>query len=214
MPLTNKSQGWVVKAFLLVLGCLCLISPVFADNFPKSDRFNATYDDVNDVTTISDKVTWGDSIPGTGDEITGHGLFLTLQIKFQGKKYNPDDPNTTVALMFIEMHFDPTDTSVLYEDQDPVALLVDGNRTKLGNAYYSQNVGGDAIIGKRELEILTIPVDLALLDTIAQAKVVKGAITAKNPATAGSFLFGNDQFRLVNMALDYLDAFKDKTTAK
>jgi hypothetical protein len=203
-----------MKTFLLVLGCLCLISPIFANDFPKSDRFNAIYDDVNDVTTISDKVTWGDSIPGTGDAISRHGLFLTLQIKFQGKKYNPDDSGTTASLMFIEMHYDDNDTSFLYEDQDPVALLVDGNRTKLGNAYYSQSVGGDAIIGKRELEILTVPVDLSLLDTIAQAKVIKGAITAKNPATAGSFLFGNDQFRLLGMALDYLDAFKDKTTAK
>lgn len=45
-----------MKINTLVLGFLLTISPVLADDQPKSDRFNITYDEVNDVTTISDKV--------------------------------------------------------------------------------------------------------------------------------------------------------------
>jgi hypothetical protein len=200
---------------LLILGILFIISPVFADDYPQNDRFNMAYDEVNDTTTITDKVTWGEPIPNTGDAFTGHCLYVTLQIKYQGKRYNPSDTdNTSANLMFVELHYKADDVNFQYEDQDNVALLVDGTRFKLGKADYSQRIGGDNFIGKRGLEILSVPVDLSVLETIANSRKVVGAITAKSADASKTFSFGPNDFQLVSKALDLLDSLKQKTAEK
>jgi hypothetical protein len=204
-----------MKRMLAVLGTLFIISPAFANDYPNNDRFNLAYDEVNDTTTISDKITWGEGIPNTGDAITGHNLHFTVQIKYQGKRYNPSDTtNTTATLLFIEMHDKVDDTNMLYEDQDSIALLVDGTRFKLGKADYSQHPAGDDFVGKRMLETLSVPVDLSVLETIAKSKKVLGAITAKNTDASKPFNFGPDDFRLVSKALDLLDSLKTKPAEK
>jgi hypothetical protein len=204
-----------MKKIFLAFVFFLSISPVLAsDSYPSSDRFNLTYDDVNDMTILSDKITWGEGIPGTGDAFTGHSLYLSVQIKFQGKKYDPTDPNTVTNLIFMEMHDKSTDTNYLYEDDDTIALLIDGNRSKLGKAYYSQKVVGDDVVGKRLLETLSVKTNLSVLESISQAKQVKGSITAQNPTSSAPFTLGKNDIDLISKALDLLDKLKAKSESK
>lgn len=90
-----------MKKMMLAVGLFMLMAPVMADVNIKSDTFNMTYDEVSDVTTISHKNPLGNSIPNTGDAITGHSLYFNVQIRFQGKKYNPADTENTKVDLFL-----------------------------------------------------------------------------------------------------------------
>lgn len=98
----------------------------------------------------------------------------------------------------------------MYENQDEVTLLIDGTRFDLGKADYEQNSGG----GLTELEILTVPVDVALLNKIANATKVEGSITAERANSLGPFTFGYSDFTLAKNALIILNALKQAPPAQ
>lgn len=198
-----------MKKLMLVLGLLLMAVPVMADDNPKSENYNITYDEVNDVTMISHKVRSGVSIPHTGDAIAGHSLNLNVQIRFQGKKYNPaDTENTKANLFFIAVHYGDSDENYWYESQDDITLLIDGTKVDLGKADYALAGDRASAGGVTPQEILSVPVDVALLNRIAAATKVEGSITPQRANGIGPFTFGEFDFAMIKNALALLNSLK------
>src|ERR1700677_3793338 len=100
------------------------------------DHFKVTYDEVNDVTNVSENGPYGDGVPGTGDTISGHQLTMLWRISFAGKKYA--EAGASVNLTFTEVHYDKRLITLTlgnhYEAGDTISLLAGDQHFKLGTA--------------------------------------------------------------------------------
>jgi hypothetical protein len=174
------------------------------------DHFKVTYDEVNDVTNVSENGPYGDGVPGTGDTISGHQLMMLWKISFPGKKYS--ETGASVNLTFTEVHYDKHLITLTlgnkYETGDTVSLLAGDQHFKLGTANYTQSLYGDDFIGHTPVEVLNVTAPISLVTAVANSPKFLGAITAVNPESSKPFVFDQYETGLAQSMLYILDSLR------
>jgi hypothetical protein len=177
---------------------------------PYLDHFKVTYDEVNDVTNVSENGPYGDGVPGTGDTISGHQLAMLWKVSFAGKKYT--EAGASINLTFTEIHYDKRLITLTlgnrYEVGDTISLLAGTNHYKLGTANYTQSLYGDDFIGHTPVEVLNVTAPIALLTDVANNPKFLGAITAVNPESSKPFVFDQYETGLAQSLLYILNSMR------